>query len=71
MNDVKKLGFSIEGHIAMIESHLRTQVTEAGGTEELARLKATEPQRWLAMARSDFQTALIKMTRAVAQPTSF
>jgi len=71
MNEIKALGQSIEGHCAMIASHLRTQRTEAGMLPEGQRIEAAEPQRWLAMARSDFQTALMKLTRAVAQPSSF
>jgi hypothetical protein len=35
----------------------------------LAKLAAAEPERWLAMARTDFQTALMKLVRAIAQPT--
>ena len=37
---------------------------------EFNRLNAVEPERWLAMARTDFQTALMKLNRAVAQPFS-
>ena len=35
------------------------------------RLDAAQPHRWLSMARTDLQTGLMKMVRAVAQPTSF
>lgn len=42
----------------------------AHNVEEFNRLNAVEPERWLAMARTDFQTALMKLNRAVAQPFS-
>ena len=42
----------------------------ANDIEEFNRLNAVEPERWLAMARTDFQTALMKLNRAVAQPFS-
>lgn len=42
----------------------------AHSVEEFNRLNAVEPERWLAMARTDFQTALMKLNRAVAQPFS-
>lgn len=78
INEIKALGAKIEGHCAMIGSHLRTQRAEAGitgstaaGDAELARLNATAPERWLSIARTDFQTALMALTRAVAQPLNF
>jgi len=73
MNEIKALGQSIEGHCAMIGSHLRTQAAEAEHltSAEVDRIKYAEPGRWLAMARTDFQTALMKLARAVAQPTTF
>jgi hypothetical protein len=37
--------------------------------DEQQRLQEAQPERWLAMARTDFQTGLMKLTRAVAQPT--
>lgn len=35
------------------------------------RFNAAEPERWLAMARTDLQCGLMKLTRAVAQPEFF
>jgi hypothetical protein len=73
MNEVKALGKSIEGHIAMIESHLRTQEHDAvlAGAEERLRIDMAQPKRWVAIAKTDFQTALMALTRAIAQPGSF
>lgn len=33
------------------------------------RHKQTEPRRWLAIAKTDLQTGLMAMTRAISQPT--
>ena len=41
--------------------------------ELVAKLKATEglDQRWVSIRATDFQTGLMALTRAVAQPTFF
>jgi len=37
---------------------------------EYRRFEAAEPLRWAAIAKTDIQTAIMAMVRAVAQPTS-
>lgn len=37
--------------------------------EELARFNAAEPLRWAAIGKTDIQTAVMALVRAVAQPT--
>lgn len=77
-NNVKALGARIDSELRLIANHLATQ-RAAIDTEndedvrraELARLKAAEPERWLAMARTDFQMALMKAVRAITQPGNF
>lgn len=57
-----------------VKLHLIAQRDHAMGPnncEEYTRINLAEPDRWLAMARSDFQSALMKLSRAVAQPTTF
>lgn len=51
----------------------RAETPEVQATKlvESERLNEAEPFRWLAMARADLQTGLMKLTRAVAQPESF
>lgn len=57
----------------------RTQVTLANPAQHpkpskpdvLERLDAATPERFAAMAKTEFQTALMYLTRAVAQPTTF
>lgn len=48
-------------------SQLPDEEVKAG----LERLKEATPERFAALAKSDFQTALMLLTRAVAQPTFF
>lgn len=72
MNEIKALGASFEGMHAQVGSHLRTQATNAAGyVPEIERIKAAEPQRWAAIAKTHMQEALMALTRAVAQPGSF
>lgn len=53
--------------------HILAQRDAALGLDdtEYRRLDAAEPERWFALARADFQTALMKLQRAVAQPSTF
>jgi len=39
--------------------------------QELERFKAAQPQRWAAIGKTDIQTGIMALVRAVAQPTSF
>ena len=38
--------------------------------QEFRRYIAAEPQRWAAIAKTDIQTGIMALVRAVAQPTS-
>lgn len=70
MNKIKARGADIEAMLLQVREHLAQQRACADDID-IARIKACEPERWAAMARTDFQTALMALTRAVAQPTSF
>ncbi|MCQ4311722.1 hypothetical protein NAV33_07410 [Pseudomonas stutzeri] len=41
---------------------------DSGQVEELARFEAAEPQRWAAIGKTDIQTGIMALVRAVAQP---
>lgn len=71
MNEVKALAQRVEGYVAMVQSHLRTQETEAPDDAERARIAAAQPARWASIARTDFQTGFMALVRAIAQPTTF
>ncbi len=67
---VRALGIAIEG--VLNEARLHTAALKSLGLpEDNARHNAAEPERWLAMARTDLQVGLMKLTRAVAQPGFF
>jgi len=40
-----------------------------GSLPELDRLQLAQPARWAAIARTDIQTGVMALVRAVAQPT--
>lgn len=77
MNEVKALGPQIEGVILKVTAHVQEQrkAWTAGGDHPAdavaERLDAATPERFAALAKTDFQTALMYLTRAVAQPTFF
>lgn len=59
-----------EAEIAAM-NEIKTKGAELG--ELVAKLRATEglDQRWVSIGATDFQTGLMALTRAVAQPTFF
>lgn len=61
MNEIKAEGARLQELVQKVQSALP-------GYEGPA---SHNPHRWAAMASTDFQTALMYLTRAVAQPTSF
>lgn len=74
MNEIKAFGPQFEVLHAKIAAHLQKQKLTAnadGNVDERLRLVAAEPFRWLAIAKTDMQTGLMALTRAVAQPTFF
>lgn len=73
MNAIKTKGLELDALIGRVHEHLQGQIVDAanGDQDEASRLDAAQPQRWTAIARTDFQTGLMALTRAVAQPTFF
>lgn len=77
MNRIKALGPQIEQVIKDVQAHNLEQRKASGrlaGDEliaEVDRLDAATPERFTALAKTDFQTALMYLVRAVAQPTTF
>jgi hypothetical protein len=59
-----------EAEIAAM-NEIKTKGAELG--ELVAKLRTTEglDQRWVSIGATDFQTGLMALTRAVAQPTFF
>lgn len=50
---------------------LDTPEEHAAKEQEKQRLNTAQPGRWLSIARTDLQTGIMALVRAVAQPTSF
>ncbi len=67
---VRALGIAIEGVLNEVDMSIDDQ-KRLGIVEINTRIIAGEPTRWLAMARTDLQVGLMKLTRAVAQPEFF
>ncbi len=70
INKIKATGLQLEALLGELQMHLSAEIN-AQGAAEAARLDAAQPHRWLAIARTDFQTGLMAATRAVAQPGGF
>lgn len=80
-NRVSQLGEEIEGVINQVRGfNALVEVGKAEGSSSTAagplneiklQLRTRAPERWVAMAETDFQVALMKLKRAVMQPTTF
>lgn len=74
LDNIAELGMRIDLHLTLVKNHIATQYAAERSvdtvTDALRALDAAEPNRWLALAKTDFQTALMKLTRAVVQPTT-
>lgn len=72
MNKIKALGPQIEAVLVEVANHVTAQWSVAWQAEdERERLQMAGPDYWLGQARGDLQVGLMKLTRAVAQPTTF
>lgn len=80
MNEIKSLGPQIEAVILKVQDHIKLQRDSAlpvlGVQTEEAKnlaqhLNDATPERFAAMAKTEFQTGLMYLVRAVAQPETF
>ncbi len=80
MNEIKELGPKIEEVLIKVQTHIKKQrdncciieqFKEITDQENYDRLEAATPERFAAMAKTELQTGLMFLTRAVAQPTTF
>jgi predicted Zn-dependent peptidase len=77
MNKIKLHGQVLDELINEVKLHVASQRAAARNlpadeaSDEIKRIQAAEPERWAALARTEFQQALMALTRSVAQPTSF
>lgn len=69
MNEIKAKGLELAALVEKVKFHLAdVGQNPPEGTE--AFIKAT-PERFVALANTEFQTGLMYLTRAVARPTSY
>jgi predicted XRE-type DNA-binding protein len=75
INEMKLTGNLLQGLVDLVKTHVDNQHEAASGFEvasgELNRLMAAEPYHWIVAARKDLQSGIMKLTRAVAQPSGF
>lgn len=87
MNRIKDKGTEFGNLVAELVARLNTELEvktaaataskvapEDEGSEECAelrRFKAAEPLRWAAIGKTDIQTGVMALIRAIAQPTTF
>lgn len=72
INAIKAKGAEMEFLIARLRDHVRNLRVQAQDNNSLKeRLDQSEPERWLAIGKTDLQTGLSALTRAVAQPGFF
>ena len=72
MNEIKALGPKIEEILIKVQNTVDEQRNESiVKPAEHERMENATPERFLALAKTDFQTALMYTTRAVAQPEFF
>lgn len=71
INEIKATGQAVQALIAKVAEHVEQQVLTAGDADELQRIQDAQPSRWTSIAKTDFQTGLMALTRAVAQPGTF
>lgn len=75
INEIKAEGERLAALLHRVSEHLFLQRQAAGAEiafmKEREHLLDAEPGRWLELARTDLQNALMKLARAVAQPEGF
>lgn len=72
MNKVKEAGAALLALQEQVTEHLASQrdaalFTDVSG-QELIRIKEAEPVRWASIAKTDIQTGIMALVRAIAQP---
>lgn len=70
MNRIKAAGAELLKLHGELVDHVRKQLSAAslGDPDEFYRLGLAEPQRWAAIGKTDIQTGIMALVRAVAQP---
>ena len=64
MNEIKAHGPALQSTLDKVHAFLDSDNAEHGSPD-------AEPRRWAAIAKTDLQTGLMALTRAIARPTFF
>lgn len=72
INKIKEAGERLDDLCFEVRAFVENQMVQPSEeASERFRLAASEPLRWLAIGRTDLQTGLMALIRAVAKPTTF
>ena len=74
MNEIKSAGVLLQMIVDKVQKHVEDQFEQADSEYneiEIERIRAADPYTWCIAAKADLQTGLMKLTRSVAQPTTF
>jgi hypothetical protein len=71
INHAKALGEQFDAFIKDVNRHIDKQLSSAEDFAEIKRLEEAEPRKWLTQGRHELQTAVMKIIRSIAQPTTF
>lgn len=72
MNRIKAKGAELMEPHGELLAHLSAQVQDvvmAEDSDAALRIDAAEPRRWAAIGKTDIQTGIMALVRAVAQPS--
>ena len=73
MNRIKAKGgelLELQAELATMlnHQHVKKAANEERDPDELVRFRAAEPLRWASIGKTDIQTGIMALVRAVAQP---
>ena len=74
INEIKSAGVMLQMIVDKVQKHVEDQFEQADSENseiEVERIRVADPYEWLIAAKADLQTGLMKLTRSVAQPTTF
>ena len=75
MNRIKAFGPELQKLLDDVWEHINAEYDACDdapiGHAEINRLDESQPHRWVEIAKTDLQTGLMALTRAVAQPGAF
>lgn len=68
INEIKSKEQEMLSLVQKINTHLATQYREMQDNESINRFNMTEPYRWSAISKTEFEKGFMALVRSVAQP---